>query len=228
MRCKTFVSVSALALLSWSASIAQPPQSPPLQNAPQPFVSPIFGDHMVLQRGKPNPIWGWSEPGDTVRVQVGEHTATATAGADGKWTAKIDPPAPGGPYTIQISGKRTVELQEVLVGDVWICAGQSNMQFGLGQARNGAEEVKNANYPQIRFYNVGERDSYSPADVPRGGPWRVITPAGLGGRGGGLSAAAYFFDRKVFQSVHVPIGLMQVAVGGVPARPSPALTPCAH
>src|ERR1035437_2746353 len=218
MRCKTVVSVSALALLGWIHSIAQRPQSPPQENSPQTFVSPVFADHMVLQRGKPNPIWGWSEPGDTVRVQIGEHTATATAGADGKWTAKIDPPEAGGPYTIQISGKRTVELQDVLVGDVWICAGQSNMQFGLGQARNGAEEVKNANYPQIRFYNVGERDSYSPADVPRGGPWRVITPEGLGGRGGGLSAAAYFFGRKVFQSVRVPIGLMQVAVGGVPAE----------
>ena len=64
-------------------------------------------------------------------------------------------PRLAGPYTIQISGKRTIELQDVLVGDVWICAGQSNMQFGLGQARNGAEEVKNANYPQMRFYNVG-------------------------------------------------------------------------
>ena len=74
---KTVVSVSALALLSWSPSIAQLPQSPPQQNAPPPFVSPIFGDHMVLQRGKPNPIWGWSEPGDTVRVQIGERTATA-------------------------------------------------------------------------------------------------------------------------------------------------------
>ena len=127
-------------------------------------------------------------------------------------------PRPAGPTRFKISGKQTVELQDVLVGDVWICAGQSNMQFGLGQARNGAEEVKNANYPQMRFYNVGERDTYSPADVPRGGPWRVITPEGLGGRGGGLSAAAYFFGRKVFQSVHVPIGLMQVAVGGVPAE----------
>lgn len=82
-RNKTVVSAAALALLSWSSSIAQPPQSPPQQNAPLPFVSPIFADHMVLHRGKPNPIWGWSEPGDTVRVQIGERTATATAGADG-------------------------------------------------------------------------------------------------------------------------------------------------
>ena len=215
---KNRFSISALVLLSGSASLAQPVQSPPQQSVPPPFISPVFGDHMVLQRGKPNPIWGWSEPGDTVGVQIGERSATATAGADGKWLAKIDPPAPGGPYTVRIAGKQTVELRDVLVGDVWICAGQSNMQFGLGQARNGAEEIKNANYPQMRFYNVAERDSYSPADIPRGGPWRVITPEGLGGRGGGLSAAAYFFGRKVFQSVHVPIGLLQVAVGGVPAE----------
>ena len=72
-----------------------PPQAQPA--GPLPFVSPIFGDNMVLQRGKPNPIWGWSQPGDTVRVEIGEHSATATAGADGKWTAKIDPPARGRP-----------------------------------------------------------------------------------------------------------------------------------
>ena len=147
-RTKTVVSVSALALLGWSPCIAQPPQSPTQQNGPPPFVSPIFGDHMVLQRGKPNAIWGWSQPGDSVRVEIGENSATATAGADGKWQARIQPPAAGGPYTVKIAGgQQTVELQDVLVGDVWICSGQSNMQFGLGQARNGAEEIKNANYP---------------------------------------------------------------------------------
>jgi sialate O-acetylesterase len=202
----------ALALTRWSASGA------PLQDAaPLPFVSPIFGDHMVLQRGKPNPIWGWSQPGDSVRVEIGEISATATAGADGRWQARIQPPAPGGPYTVKISGKQTVELQDVLVGDVWICAGQSNMQFGLGQARNGAEEVKNADHPLMRYYVVGERSSYARVDVPRGS-WKVVSPATAGGRGGGISAAAYFFGRRVQESVHVPIGLVEEAVGGVPAE----------
>src|ERR1035437_8103940 len=203
---------SVLALAGGSASGAPP------QAAPLPFVSPIFGDNMVLQRGKPNAIWGWSQPGDSVRVAIGENSATATAGADGKWQARIQPPPAGGPYTVKIAGgQQTVELHEVLVGDVWICAGQSNMQFGLRQARNGAEEIKNANYPDIRYYVVGEKASYSPVNVPRGS-WKVVSPATLGGGPGGISAAAYFFARKVRESVHVPIGLIQEAVGGVPAE----------
>jgi sialate O-acetylesterase len=102
---------------------------------PLPFVSPIFGDHMVLQRGKPNTIWGWSQPGDIVTVEIGGHRAKGTAGPDGRWRARIQPPAPGGPYRVRIAGRQTVELQDVLVGDVWICAGQSNMQFGLVEQR---------------------------------------------------------------------------------------------
>jgi len=187
------------------------------QEAPaHPFVSPIFGDNMVLQRGKPNTIWGWSEPGDAVRVEIDGNSATATAGADGKWQAKVQPPAAGGPYTLKISGMQTVELHEVLVGDVWICAGQSNMQFALSQARNATEEIKNANYPQIRFFVVGQKAAYSRVDVPRGS-WKVVSPATAGGRGG-ISAVAYFFGRKLQQDVHIPIGLVQEAVGGVPAE----------
>jgi sialate O-acetylesterase len=207
--------LASVLALAGGSGFAQPPQSAP----PLPFVSPIFGDNMVLQREKPNAIWGWSQPGDSVRVEIGEHSATATAAADGKWQARIEPPPAGGPYTIKIAGRQqTVELREVLVGDVWICAGQSNMQFGLRQARNGAEEIKNANYPDIRYYVVGERASYSPVNVPRGS-WRVVSPTTLGGGpGGGISAAAYFFARMLRESVHVPIGLVQEAVGGVPAE----------
>ena len=187
------------------------------QEAPaHPFVSPMFGDNMVLQRGKPNTIWGWSEPGDAVRVEIDGNSATATAGADGKWQAKVQPPAAGGPYTLKISGMQTVELHEVLVGDVWICAGQSNMQFALSQARNATEEIKNANYPQIRFFVVGQKAAYSRVDVPRGS-WKAVSPATAGG-GGGISAVAYFFGRKLQQDVHIPIGLVQEAVGGVPAE----------
>ena len=184
--------------------------------ATRPFVSPIFGDNMVLQREKPNAIWGWSHPGDAVHIEISGHSATGTAGADGKWQAKIQPPAAGGPYTLKITGKQTVELQNVLVGDVWICAGQSNMQFGLAQARNAAEEIKNANYPQIRFFVVGQHAAYAPVDTPRGS-WKVVSPATVGGRGG-ISAVAFFFGRKLEESVHIPIGLVQEAVGGIPAE----------
>ena len=211
---RIFPALAALALAS-GAAFAQPQQTAP---APLPFVSPMFGDHMVMQRGKPNAIWGWSQPGDAVRVEIAGNSATATAASDGKWLARIQPPAAGGPYTVKIAAKEhTVEIQDVLVGDVWICAGQSNMQFGLGQARGGADEIKNANYPQMRYYVVGERAAYSPQAVARGS-WRMVSPTTLGGRGGGISAAAYFFGKKVHESAKVPIGLVQVAVGGVPAE----------
>ncbi|RPI23677.1 MAG: hypothetical protein EHM61_19145 [Acidobacteria bacterium] len=142
----------------------------PQDAAPRPFVSPIFGDHMVLQRGRANSIWGWSQPGDSVRVDIREASATATAGADGKWQALIQPPPAGGPYKVKITGRaQSLELQDVLVGDVWICAGQSNMQFGLAQARNGAEELKAAaELTDIRYYVVVQRSSYSRVDVPSG------------------------------------------------------------
>ena len=204
--------LAAIALCSTAAVSASPQTAAPL-----PFVSPIFGDNMVLQRGKPNPIWGWSQPGDSVKVEIGDHSATATAGTDGRWQVRLDPPVPGGPYTLKITGKQSVELHDVLVGDVWLCAGQSNMQFGLAQARDGAEEVKKADYPQIRYFVVGQRSSYSKVDTPRG-TWRVVSPTTVGGRGGGISAAAYFFGRRVQEDIHVPIGLIQVAVGGVPAE----------
>ncbi|HEY3439680.1 MAG TPA: sialate O-acetylesterase [Paludibaculum sp.] len=209
-------SICRLAVPVMAALTLLPGGAPAQDAAPLPFVSPIFGDKMVLQRGKPNAIWGWSQPGDQVRVEVGEGSAIATAGADGRWQARFQPPPAGGPYTIKITGKQTVELREVLVGDVWICAGQSNMGFGLGQARNGAEEVKAADHPLLRFYNVGQRSSYSPVDVPRGS-WKIVSPTTVGGFGG-ISATAYFFARKLQESVHVPIGLVQVAVGGVPAE----------
>ena len=184
--------------------------------AARPFVSPIFGDNMVLQREKPNTLWGWSEPGDIVRVEIGGNSSSGTAAADGKWQVKIQPPAVGGPYTVKIAGKQNVELHDVLVGDVWICAGQSNMQFGLAQARNAEEEVRNANHPRIRFFVVGQKAAYARADVPRGS-WKVVSPATAGGRGG-ISAVAYFFARKLEENIHVPIGLVQEAVGGIPAE----------
>src|SRR5271166_5969896 len=88
-----------------------PGQAAPASVAkPLPFISPIFGDNMVLQRGKPDTIWGWSDPGDTVRVQIGANTASGVAGADRRWQVKIHPPAAGGPYTVKISGHQTVEL----------------------------------------------------------------------------------------------------------------------
>ena len=186
-----------------SASIAKP----------LPFVSPVFGDNMVLQRGKPDTIWGWSDPGDAIRVRIGEHSASATAGADHRWQVSIQPPAPGGPYTVTITGHQTVELHNVLVGDVWLCGGQSNMGLPLRFTKNADDEIKAANYPEIRFFTVGGHPAYHHVDVIDGN-WLVVSPD----TASWISAVGYYFARKVQQEIHVPIGLVIDAVGGTPAE----------
>ncbi|WP_263418120.1 sialate O-acetylesterase [Terriglobus albidus] len=197
-------------LLSLSTAIAQPAD---VATAHLPFVSPIFGDNMVLQRDKVNSVWGWSEPGDRITVQIGDVSVTATAGADRKWTAMITPPAVGGPYTMKVMGKQVAELKNIMVGDVWLCSGQSNMEFMMRQVKNADQELKAANYPDIRFFVVAQRSGYHLVSVPSGS-WQVVTPE----TAGRLSAVAYFFSRRLEEELHVPIGLVVDAVGGTPAE----------
>src|ERR1035437_1080017 len=198
--------------MSVIAAAQQPPRAAQ-QAGPPPFVSTIFGDNMVLQRNKPDAISGWSDPGDQVKVDIAGHTANAVAGTDRRWKAKIDPPAAGGPYPMTITGHQTVELHNVLVGDVWLCGGQSNMQFALRQAQTGAEDAKAADLPQIRFFTVGQRSAYHPVDTVNGS-WNIVTPE----TAGRVSAVAFYFARRVQQETHIPIGLIVDAVGGTPAE----------
>ena len=197
--------VFSLALLCSAAA----PNTP----KPLPFVSPIFGDNMVLQRGKPNTIWGWSEPGDKVRIEVAGKHASGTAQADGRWQVQIHPPHVGGPYTVKISGHQTIELHNVLVGDVWLCGGQSNMQVSLLRVRDGEAEVKAATFPEIRFFTIAAHAAYRHTNVVDG-TWKVVSPE----TADKVSAVAYYFARRVQQEIHVPIGLVVDALGGTPAE----------
>lgn len=207
-----FVFLLSLQLFS-NAPAAWAQNAPAAASHSLPFVSPIFGDNMVMQRGKENTIWGWSGPGDKVQVEIAGKTASGVAGADGRWEVKIKPPRVGGPYTMTIKGHQTAELHNVLVGDVWLCGGQSNMQVPLPWARNGADEVKAANYPEIRFFTVADHVAYHPTNTV-GGSWKVVSPE----TAEKLSAVAYYFARKVQQQIHIPIGLIIDAVGGTPAE----------
>ena len=184
-------------------------------NSALPFVSPMFSDNMVLQRGKSDRIWGWAKPGDAIKVEIAGHTTRATAGSDGRWQADIEPPAPGGPYTLKVVGPdQTVEFHKVLVGDVWLCGGQSNMQLGIKHVDNADHEIKNANHPEIRLFVVRQKVSYSPATIPNGA-WKICSPQTISeGSDGGFSAVAYFFGRRLQQDIHVPIGLIEDCVGG--------------
>jgi sialate O-acetylesterase len=184
-----------------------------------PLVSPMFGDNMVLQRGKSDPIWGWAKPGDEIEVEIAGHTAKAVADADGRWQAEIQLPAPGGPYTLKITGQNeSVEFHEILVGDVWLCGGQSNMELGIGMVTNAVREIKDANHPEIRLYRVKNHVSYSPTKTPDG-TWKICSPQTISeGDSGGFSAVAYFFGRRLQQNIHVPVGLIEDCVGGSPVE----------
>jgi sialate O-acetylesterase len=209
MRTKLF----CLSLLTCIALVA----ASAADNASLPFVSPMFGDNMVLQRGKPIRFWGWARAGESVRVEMAGHAATAVAGTDGRWQAELEAPAPGGPYTVKITGpEQSMVLHEILVGDVWLCGGQSNMELGLARTRNGADEIKAAQHPEIRLFMVQKHVAYAPTAVPQGS-WKICSPQTVA-EGAGFSAVAYFFGRKLQDELHVPIGLIEDCWGGTPAE----------
>ena len=185
-------------------------------SASLPFVSPMFGDNMVLQRGKTNTIWGWTTPGQTVRVEIDGRTASGVAGADGRWLAKFEPPATSGPHALKIFGPQTAEFGNVLVGDVWLCGGQSNMDLPLSRTRDGDAATAAANQPEIRLFTVKQKAAYSPAAVVEG-RWKVCSPATIAGDGG-FSAVGYYFALKVRRETGVPIGLIKDCQGGTPAE----------
>ena len=184
-------------------------------------LASIFGDSMVLQREMPVPVWGWAEPGEEVTVRFGGQTQKTAAGKDGRWQVKLDAlttSAEG--QTMTVMGRNTIEVKDVLVGEVWICSGQSNMEWGLGGSLHGEEEVAAANHPQIRLFDV---PGHTTAPLPQDscpGSWRVCQPSSAGG----FSAVGYFFGRRLQQELKVPIGLVGSNWGGTRIEPwtSPA------
>jgi sialate O-acetylesterase len=189
----------------------------------------IFGDHMVLQRDISVPIWGTAAPGETVTVAAGGDQATATTGTDGKWMAKLTKlPASDKPIDVTITGKNTITFHDVLVGDVWICSGQSNMQLGV-VATGFKDDIAKADQPQIRLFSVPKSVIPFPAadvaptipQAPLQGSWQVCTPETLTKDGDwlGFPAAAYFFGREIHDYTHSPVGLIASTWGGTPAQP---------
>lgn len=189
----------------------------PVQPAALPFVHSLFTNDMVVQRDMAAPIWGWSTPGDTITVavdgkQVGQ---AAIAGKDGKWITKIGPFAAGGPHAITIEGtKRRATFSNVLFGDVWLCAGQSNMNWPMRATMNAAEELKQATYPQIRSFNVGFYPSLAPMKVPPPARWEACTPE----LAHNFTAVGYFFAREIHKTQKVPVGIIHSSAGATYAE----------
>lgn len=183
-----------------------------------PFLSPIFGSHMVMQRDKANTLWGWTNPGETVSVSMEGKTVRTKAGPDGKWVVRISPPPTGGPYTMSVDGSQHLKLEDVLVGDVWVCGGQSNMEMGINGVNNAEQEIADANRPTMRLFIVAKTALEEPTKTVTG-QWAVCSPQSIvEGGWGGFSAVGYFFGRELSERLHIPIGLVSDNWGGTIAE----------
>jgi sialate O-acetylesterase len=175
----------------------------------------IFSDNMVLQREQPVPVWGWAEAGKEVTVTVAGQSATAKAGADGRWKATLPKLPAGGPHelVVQEAGGPAVTLKNVLVGEVWLCSGQSNMEWPLTASMNPQQEIAAANYPKIRLFNVQKKTAAEPQDDCKGA-WTECSPKSVPG----FSAVGYFFIRHLHKELDVPAGMIESAWGGTAAE----------
>jgi sialate O-acetylesterase len=176
-------------------------------------LSAVFTDHMVVQRGLPVHVWGRADAGEAVSVAFRGETRAATADELGNWSVYLPPGDAGGPFELTVRGSNAITLTDVLVGDVWVASGQSNMEFPLKNAVNGAAEVAGANHPRIRLFLVKRRAEVYPATDVEAKPWAVCTPESAAD----FSAVAYFFARQIEDTQHVPIGLIESNWGGTPA-----------
>ena len=181
--------------------------------------SRLFSDHAVLQQGRPIPVWGTAAEGERVTVAIAGQSAAANA-AGGRWRVELAPLPAGGPYTMTIAGEHNrVVVSDILVGEVWVCSGQSNMERQLGP-REGQKpivdwepEVAAARYPEIRQFYVPQKTALQPA-ADTAGSWTVCSPETVAN----FTAVGYFFGRDLFQARHVPVGLIHSSWGGTPAE----------
>jgi len=171
----------------------------------------IIGDNMVLQQGMRAPVWGWDAPGQRVAVTIAGQKATAKAGADGRWKVRLRPMKAGGPHEMTVAGSSTRTLRNILVGEVWVCSGQSNMQVSVRDMANGPAEIQAASFPNIRLFTVAcmtaptrQDDLVTPAT------WQECSPQSVEA----FSAVAYFFGRDLRKAIKVPVGLINTSWGG--------------
>ncbi|HEV3259176.1 MAG TPA: sialate O-acetylesterase [Gemmataceae bacterium] len=176
--------------------------------------TPAFiSDGMVLQHGTKVPVWGTADPGEKVTVRFQDQTASATAGQDGKWLVRLKNLKPGGPFAMIIQGHNKLLLRNVLVGEVWLCSGQSNMEMRLADSADAQEVIEHSKDPMIHLFTVAHASAASPApDVT--GSWSECGPKTVPS----FSAVAYFFGRDLRKALGVPVGLIHSSVGGTPAE----------
>ncbi|WP_084645873.1 sialate O-acetylesterase [Marinimicrobium agarilyticum] len=197
--------ISALALLCASVAATADVRLPRL-----------IDDGMVLQRDTPITLWGWADAGEEVSVHFLDRRLGTTANDEGRWELTLKQVPAGGPHELVIRGNNEIRVKDVLVGDVWLASGQSNMELTMARVRPLYEaEMAQANYPKIRYFEVPDRfDFNAPQQTLDGGEWQTVTPESLPG----ISAVSYFFARDLHRELDVPVGVINAALGGSPAE----------
>jgi sialate O-acetylesterase len=180
----------------------------------EPCLPHLFSDHMVLQRDKEIAVWGWADPGERISVSLGLNSSDTTAASDGRWKVALSAMPAGGPFTLVVKGEKTVTLKDVMLGEVWIASGQSNMTYGLSGATGAAEEIPKANDPGLRFFTVPNRISLEAQTDTLPASWGVSTSD----TAKKFSAVAYFFARDLRRSLNVPVGIILSSWPGTAAE----------
>ena len=204
----------ALPFVPFPAHAAEPP-APVLVG---PLLHPLFSDGAVLQRDRRIPIWGFARPGEKIQLSLdgGKIKTSASTDKSGKWSALIGPMGAGTGHTLEVLGPNPTQREtrtNLAFGDVWLCSGQSNMQFQIGGANNAEAEIRAANFPGIRFFHVPQSTAVRPRELVDA-KWQSVSPATVNG----FSAVGYFFGRELHQKLNVPIGLIDSSWGGTTAE----------
>ncbi|RZJ50661.1 MAG: hypothetical protein EOO19_02670 [Chryseobacterium sp.] len=186
---------------------SQPQASQTQANVKMPLV---FSDGMVLQRNKPIPVWGWADANEKVEIKFNKQTKTVQADKDGKWTVNLNAEKAGGPFELIIIGKNTITIKNVLVGEVWICSGQSNMEFQVYKTMNAQKEIEDSNYPMIRHFGVAQDLSGTPKDDLKSAKWEVSNKETVGN----FTAVGFYFAKKLYAELKIPIGIINTSWGG--------------
>jgi len=178
-----------------------------------PRLHALFAEHAVLQRNVPVPVWGWAEAGEAITVTCAGQTHRTTADARGQWTVTLTPMPAGGPFDLAVEGHGRQVAKDILFGDVWLCGGQSNMEYGMGHVRNAKEELAKADFPQIRMFTPSPygRDNLPQANLT--GNWTPVSPNKVMG-----SALGYLFAREIHTTQKVPVGAIHCAAGATAAE----------
>ena len=176
----------------------------------------LFSDHMVLQQKTKVQFWGWASAGEKVFIAAAwqQKEIHTKAGGSGKWKIELETPQAGGPYSIKIQGENSIELKDVLIGEVWICSGQSNMSFPLQYSDSAKVEIAGANYPSIRYFGVKRQYGSQPFPDYAGSLWKTTSSR----TAGSFSAVAYYFAKKIHRDLRVPVGIVCAAWSGTPAE----------